>query len=166
MNIHHFVSIGSCAYGLYRQRYADVLILALFLGEITNIFYQPYVALGYYPKYKESSFKFGVMFMITFICIRGIGMFALAEFVQSHDNSLFLKVLFGVMWFLSLHWCFTIINKATKILGDKLNVSIMLRFYELLRNMRKNKKSMLMMYAIFSVVSTYRIFLHWNHREI
>lgn len=141
-------------------------ILTIFLGEITNMFYHPYIALGYYPKYKKSSFLFGVIFMITFISIRGIGMFTLAEIVQSHDNSLFIKIVYSVMWFLSLHWCFTIINKASKILGDKLNSTTMQRFYELLNNMRKNKNLMLLMYVTFAIISTYRIFLHWNHREI
>lgn len=80
--------------------------------------------------------------------------------------SLFLKLCAGVVWHLSLNWCFQILNLLFKAVGEKSDNACVAGTYACLKSLRGSVVFKIVLQVVFVFVCYFWTFYSWNHRYI
>lgn len=165
MVLHHlFVLLGYSAC-LHKDRYGSFVMGFLFLTESSNSFFQLRTIFGYRSDTENLSFFCGILFIVTFLAART---FLLAELlfpVFGSTASLAVKVLSGLIWLLSLHWSWVMVNLLFKELKDS-SSSFVRWGHDKLNTLRRKRTFLTLLYLCFAGLAFGKTILVWNHEEL
>lgn len=166
MIFHHVECILSLWYTLLKGNYACVIIWALTLAELSNPFILARKNIQKHRGYELIADIIGIVFSVLFLVSRsyfiGITMMPLL----GSEVSLVLKLHSGLLWYVSLYWCNTILNLLTKALYETTNFWLIGELYKGLRKFRKNVNCQVCFHVCIGALCFMRTFVSWNHKEI
>ena len=163
---HHVECILSLVYTLYKDQYANPVIWALAIAEISNPLILLRKNLQKHKSLDRAADIVGIIFSLLFITTRTYLISLVATPLFISEVSLALKLHCGLLWFISLYWCYTIINMLTKALYEMTKSSVFRYTHENLRKARKNGVFMFGLHGIFFSVCFLKTIASWNHREV
>jgi len=150
MAVHHFASIIVAATVFISQSCGAEQALGLLIGESSNPFNLSREILKYNKQEKgKLYFQMSIGFILTFVGCRFIvAPFYIAQ-LYAAPTLLPIKLMIALVWFVSFHWLFMIINFGVKALRDALEGDaksgkggVWTSAYALLSKLRKNKAFM------------------------
>lgn len=166
MMLHHAFGIFGLGYVLIKQKYSNFVICVFAIAEISNPFIILRKNLDKHRRTEALSTIFGVIFCLSFLVCRTIVTAALLLPFFGSTASLTIKVFAGLLWYISLYWCYTIINLLTKALMDVSSSRALVGCYALLSRSRKNTAFIVCMHISFAFLCFFKTFYLWNHEEI
>jgi hypothetical protein len=115
MTFHHIGALLIFGFALLAQKYGNECIVIIAIGEVSNPFNLYREILKWYKEENTDKYHFtSVIFAIIFILARFVvGVFWIANFYISKTDFPF-KLCSTLLWYVSWHWLFIIINMATK----------------------------------------------------
>ena len=166
MLMHHLFGLFGLTYSLIKQNYGNTIVFAFVVAEISNPFMILRKNLDKHKGAEALSIFSGVIFSLTFIICRTviIGYVMIPFFIT--DASLLIKLFGGFLWYLSLYWCYVIINLLIKALMEITNARFLISIYSKLSKWRKNGNFLLIMHLCFITLCFSITLFKWNHREI
>lgn len=166
MLMHHAFGLFGLSYALIKQSYGNAIMCAFAIAEISN----PFMILRKnFDKHRGAhslSVFCGIIFSISFIICRTVifGYFMI-PFISS-KASLVVKIFAGLIWYLSLYWCYVIVNLLVKAFMDMSNSIKLIELYGFLTKLRKNTTFLICMHGFFVFLCFFNTFYDWNHKEI
>lgn len=171
--VHHFSSLGSLLYCIIRGRYSNAIIWGLVTGEVSNPFILIRKNLDVAEKYPTTSFVSGVIFSFVFLFSRfgrrNVRTYVCLIYLWNlfiGPSSLFLKVCGGILWHLSLNWCFQIVNLLFKAVSERYPAKCVLGTYACLKTLRNSIVFKIFLQLIFIFICYFWTFYSWNHEYI
>lgn len=166
MLFHHVECILSLLYTLLKQKYANPIIWALIIAEVSNPLLLIRNNLQKFKSFDKLANFVGIIFSVLFVITRTYHIHCVATPLFESEAALVLKLHCGLLWFVSLYWSYTIVNMITKVIYDMTNWVVLGHFYHFLRKIRKNKLIIAGIYGSFITVCFMRTIVGWNHAEI
>lgn len=165
MLFHHVLCILSIIYPLFKGYYGNIIIWSLFYAEISNPFMLLWKNFDVLEK-KTLNFIFGFIFSIMFVVLRTYFVGVLAFKAQGARISLVLKLYCGFLWFLSLYWCYIILNLFTKGLYEGTKIRAIGAVSSVLKKLRKSMVFRILLFTGLFCLCFLKTFITWNHSEI
>ena len=160
---HHLASALSFYYAVHKGLYGSIIVFSIAVSEAITSILTLRDMLLVYKKYQLIGNILGLIFCVCFIYTRIVTFGQLGFFVFRSTMPLITKLFYGMLWYLSLYWSFSVFNLATKSLRDNLKYESIVKFYSLLSKFRKNKVVKGLMHCVFISLSFTTTLTHWNH---
>lgn len=165
MFFHHIECIVSLLYPVFKGYYGNIIVWAIMIAEISNPFMLLWKNFGIIKK-KKLEFYFGIVFSISFLILRTYCIGYVAFPLQSSEVSLLLKLHCGLLWYLSLYWCYIIINLLFKGIYEGTQLKFIGKINQFLKVLRKSTIFQYLLLIALFCVCFLRTFVYWNHIEI
>ena len=166
INFHHVQCFLIILYALVKGKYASVLIWGLFIAEISNPFLIAMKILSNFKGLKLYETISGIAFSVVFLITRTYFVWSGAYPLFESQATLAIKINFAVIWYLSLIWCYMIINMLLKeILALTGNWTIQC-CYQALKSVRTNIRVKTSLYTIFGLATFGKVLINWTHESI
>ena len=166
MVFHHLLGIAGLSYSIITQKYGSGVMCLFGIAEISNPFMLIRKDLELYENTEFLSIVFGLSFAITFLICRTV-VFGLCIIpLQTSNASLVSKLICGLIWYISLYWCYMIINLLTKFLIETFHLKFLEGFYALLIKSRKSSAFILFLHINLVMICFMIPIYFWNHDHI
>lgn len=117
MLIHHIFSLVTVAWCYFNNKYGQEMLLALVQGELTGAILNLNGILKAIDYPEDFTLKLDLIFLGIFVFLRPTFCYQTLINIQSNkDTDIVYKTIPSVVWYLSMDWCWMMINKASKIL--------------------------------------------------
>lgn len=138
---HHIILIIVELWIVFNERHSSELFWFLWIGECTAPVSSQMYVIPYHTSSESINLSIKVIFAILFIYLRIVGQewLIFSVFNVGVSNSLFVELCATVIWFMSLKWCYEIINmffKTFAALEIPGNI-VFKKIYQVLKIMRK-----------------------------
>jgi len=157
MTFHHIGALLVFGFGLSLQHSGNECLLIILVGELSNPFNLYREILKWKKQENTDIYHYSsVIFAILFILGRFvIGIFWIIHFYPGKSH-LGIKIIFALLWYVSWHWLFIIINLATKEFKQR-NSSTGSKFWEAAYStffkLRKSKAFISSYYIVTAIFS-------------
>ena len=134
---HHVLMTGCLVWALTHGGYGSDIALGLALGEVTNPIISTHDVLNYLGVAETYTRPLGVLFLVSFIGIRGLVMPYPMYLMQMGKADFLFKIAYTGMWVISMMLIWMMINKCAKLLHSAYPTNIMANnFYKKMREVR------------------------------
>lgn len=117
ITIHHIISFILIFYSYNSNKYGLETIWALVQGEVTSLILNTSRALKVIDIFGQLSFALDLLFLFVFLTVRPTTFYlTLINIQKNEDTDLIFKIFPAGLFYLSMDWCWMIVNKAAKIL--------------------------------------------------
>jgi len=159
MTFHHIAALLIFGTGLWTNKYGNECIMIVCMGEVSNPFNLYREILKWYKEENTDAYHYtSVIFAITFILARFvIGTVWIANFYYGKTDFGF-KFFATMLWYVSWHWLFIIINMATKEFKQRAsksakNSGFWDNAYAAFFKLRKSKKFTISYYLVTAILT-------------
>ena len=165
-HIHHVLGLLILPYSLIKQRYGNVICWVYIIGEISNPFMLLRNNLLKHSGFKFCEFICGVLFCILFMSMRVFGGAVIGGLIYLSHVTMFVKMIFALLWFLSLVWSFKVLNLFLKHFAEKNSDNFVGTLYKFVDGIRKNNNKMIIFFALAATISFLPPFITFNHEAL
>ena len=163
---HHIICVSALLYVIIRGDNGNVIIWALIVTEISNPFLIIRQNAQMHKKLEQLSTITGIIFAFVFVFARTIGIGICFMPLFRLPTPLILKMLGSSLWYLSLNWCYMIINLFFKSMVSISDNPFFTKTNENLRELRKNNSFIYSLHFTLISIAYSPILVFWNHESI
>lgn len=125
MLIHHIISFSGILWCYINNKYGQEMIQALAQAEMTGIMFNLSTVLKMNGLSGGLTFKLDLLFLVTFIIMRPTFCYnTMANIQLNKDTDIVYKLIPTGVVYISLDWCWMMINKASKLIYEVRNEEI------------------------------------------
>lgn len=165
-HVHHMLGILILPYSMLTQHYGNLICWTYIMGEISNPFMLIKNNLAKHPGYKLIELVSGFIFCVLFISMRVVGGGILGIIIFLSKVPLFVKIIFSVLWFLSLLWSFRVLNLFLKHFAQKNPDGVAGVVYRNLDGLRKDAQKQKVFNAVMAILAFGPPLVAWNHSRL
>lgn len=166
MNIHHFLAIYINLYILRAGKYGHCYMYIMVIGEFNNPLWIMRKNLEKHNARKIYSTLLGLTYGLSFLIVRGLLAPHYMAKIISLPMALAFKLDFAFLWYLSLFWCYTIVNYLVKGFKVEYGWSFLDKIYDVLLKMRTKPQFQIPFHLAMIVFAFKDIFISWNHESL